>query len=59
MQRWGVGLPQPPPQMPGPGKELRNGGSWLDRLPGLLRRDGGSWAEWRNAPAGWQSPPSP
>lgn len=27
MQRWEVGLPPPPPQMPGPGKELGKGGA--------------------------------
>ena len=56
MQRWKWGgLPSPPPQMLGSRKELGKGRSLLGRLPGLLRRDGGSWVEWRNAPASWQS----
>lgn len=34
MQHWGVGLPSPPPQMPGPGKELRKRGAGRAGFPG-------------------------
>lgn len=45
-------LPLPPPQMPGPGKELGKEGCPVRQAPGATEAGSESRAEWRNARAG-------